>query len=157
MKNEHIISLIEDNSIGSLNEANLQVIQVHIRECEDCLHAFQAARVSYSLLKERVAAEFEPTPFFHTRVLATLRERQAANESWSFARLWKATGVLASSMIATLATLAVLTVALPEQQVSSQNVYSAEEVILNQVSQAEEESDVQLLTTIYGADEEPSR
>jgi hypothetical protein len=157
MKNEHIISLIEDNSIGSLNEANLQMIQVHIRECEDCLHAFQAARVSHSLLKERVAAEFEPSPFFHTRVLATLRERQAASESWSFVRLWKATGVLASSMIATLATLAVLTVALPERQVSSQNVYSAEEVILNQVSQAEEESDVQLLTTIYGADEEPSR
>ena len=159
MKNEHIISLIEENSIGSLNETDLHVIQVHIRGCDDCLRAFQAARVSQSLLKERVAAEFEPTPFFHTRVLATLRERQAVNESWSFVRLWKATGALASTMIATCATLAVLTFALPEAQPVSSlaNPYSAEEVILNQTAQAEEDSDVQLLTTIYGGEEEPSR
>lgn len=160
MKNEHIINLIEDNSIARLNEGDLETIKVHARECEDCLHAYQAAQISHSLMKERVAAEFVPPPFFHTRVLATLRERQTANESWSFARLWKATGVLASSMVATFATLAVLTFVIPDtqQQVGSlSNVNPAEEVILNQTSQPEEESDGQLLTTIYGGEEEASR
>ena len=159
MANEHIISLIDDNSIGKLNEQDLAKIQLHTGACEDCLRAFQAAQVSYSLMKERAAMEFAPPPFFHRRVLAGLRERQAANESWSFARLWKATGVLASSMVATFAALAVLTFVIPETQPVSafSNAYSAEELILNQTLQAEEESDGQLLTTIYGAEEEVSR
>ncbi|HSS18741.1 MAG TPA: hypothetical protein VLL54_01455 [Pyrinomonadaceae bacterium] len=159
MKNQHIINLIEDSSTGSLTEANLKAIQAHVGECSDCRLAFQAAQVSHALIKEHAAAEFAPPPFFHTRVLASLRERQAADESWSFARLWRAAGVLASSMVATFAVLAVLTFAVPEtQQVSSlNNVYSAEEVILNQSSQPDDESDVQLLTTIYGGEDESSK
>ena len=156
MKSEHIINLIEENSIGSLNDDALKEIHVHTQECTDCARAFQAAQLSHLLMKERAAAEFEPPPFFHTRVLANLRELQAANEWWGFARLWKAAGALASTMIATLATLAVLTFALPETQPVS-SLYSgdaAEEVILNQTAQAEDESDVQLLSTIYGGDED---
>jgi hypothetical protein len=75
----------------------------------------------------------------------------------------RAAGALASSMVASVALLAVMTFIVPENQVASQQVsslptaYSAEEVILDQSSQTEEVSDGQLLTTIYGGEEEATR
>ena len=163
MNSQHIIKLIEHTPFAGLTSSDLSAIRAHAGNCSECLQAFQAAEVSALLLKERVATEFEPPPFFHTRVLASLRERQAANDSWAFGRLWRTAGALASSMVATVALLAVLTFAFPDtlgvagSQVSSLNGYSAEEVILDQTSQSEEVSDSQLLTTIYAGDEEGSR
>ena len=162
MKDEHIISLIENAPFASLTESDLTAIRAHADICSDCWSAYQAAQVSALLLKERAAATFEPSPFFHTRVMATLRERQAAGESWAWSRMWRAAGALASSLVATVAALAVLTFAIPGTQVATQtasyaNSYSAEEVILDQTSQPEEESNGQLLTTIYGGEEETSR
>lgn len=162
MRDEHIISLIENVQFTSLSESDLTAIGAHAEHCADCRRAFQAARVSAVLLQERAVAGFEPPPFFHTRVMATWRERQAAS-SWSWSRLWRTAGALASSMVATVAALAVLTFAIPGTQVAGtqqagyQSGYSAEEVILDQTSQLEEESDGQLLTTIYGGEEEASR
>ena len=159
MRDEHIISLIENTSLASLSENDLTVIRAHTKDCSNCFQAFQAAQVSLRLLKEhaavQAASDFGPSPFFHTRVLATLRERQAVNDSWAFGRLWRAAGALASSMVATVATLAFLTFVIPDAQVAtiSQAGPSAEEVILDQ-AQSEEVSDGQVLTTIYGGDEE---
>jgi anti-sigma-K factor RskA len=165
----HIISLIENAPLANLSEDNLNTIRVHTEQCSNCRLAFEAAQVSALLLKERALAQFEPSPFFQTRVMATLRERQAASESWAsswaIGRLWRAGGALASSMVATVAVLAVLTFAIPGTQVASgtqqasslPNVYSAEEVILDQTSQPENESDGQLLTAIYDGEEETSR
>jgi|SRR4030095_1807249 anti-sigma-K factor RskA len=157
MRDEHIISLIENTSLASLSESDLTVIRTHVKDCSNCFQAFEAAQVSLLLLKEHAAVEFEPPPFFHTRVLASLRERQAVNDSWAFGRLWRTAGALASSMVATVATLAFLTFAIPDTQVATvsqvSNGYSAEEVILDQ-AQSEEASEGQLLTTIYGGDEE---
>jgi len=136
------------------------VIRAHAKECSNCLRALEAAQVSLLLLKEHAAVQFEPSPFFHTRVLATLRQRQAVNDAWAFGRLWRAAGALASSMVATVAALAFLTFVIPDRQVAtisqaslSANGYSAEEVILDQ-AQSEEVSEGQLLTTIYDGDEE---
>ena len=166
MKDEHIVDLIESAPLTSLSPDELAAIRSHSDRCANCLRAFQAAQVSAVLLKERVAAEFEPPPFFHTRVLAILRERQAANGSWANAltisSLWRSAGALASSMLATVAALAVLTFVAPDSQgtagtqVSSlANNYSAEEVMLDQTSQLDEqESDGQVLGTIYAAEEE---
>ena len=111
------------------------------------------------MLKERVAEVLEPSPFFHTRVLAQLRERQAANDKWAWSRIWRATGALASSMVATVAALAVLTFVIPESQVSydletssARNSYSAEEVILNPGDLFDElASDGSVLTTLDDA------
>jgi len=159
MRNEHIISLIENTSLASLSENDLTVIRAHTKDCSNCFQAVQAAQVSLCLLKEHVAvqaaSDFGPSPFFHTRVLATLRERQAVNDSWAFGRLWRAAGALASSMVVTVATLAFLTFVIPDTQLAtvSQAGPSAEEVILDQ-AQSEEVSEGQLLTTIYGGDEE---
>lgn len=162
MRDEHIISLLENSPLQSLSENELTVIRAHTASCSACLQAFEAAQVSRALLTERAAIEFQPPPFFHTRVLATLRERQTANESWAFGRLWRTAGALASSMVATVATLAILTFVVPEtplatsQMNSLPNGYSAEEVLLEQTPQSEEVSDAQLLSSIYG-DEETSR
>jgi hypothetical protein len=166
MRDEHIISLIESAPLASLSENDLTAIRAHTDQCSGCLRAFQAAQVSALLLQERAAETFEPSPFFHTRVLATLRERQAANgswaNSWALGRLWQTAGALASSMVATVAALAVLTFVIPGSEVASgpqlsslANNYSAEEVILDQNPQPDEQlSDGQLLTTIYSGEEE---
>lgn len=162
MSDEHIISLLENERLASLSEKDLVAVRAHAGNCPACLQAFQAAQVSQILLQERAAAEFEPPPFFHTKVLAALRERQA-NDSWALARMWRAAGALASSMAAVVAMLAILTFAVPEAQVSSSQAmsslpggYSAEEVILGQTQQLDEASDGQLLTTIY-TDEEAAK
>jgi len=165
MKDRHIIGLIESAPLASLTEQDLTAIRAHTDSCSGCLRAFQAAQVSALMLKERAAAEFEPSPFFQTRVMATLRERQA-NESWAnswaLSRLWRAAGALTSSMVATVAALAILTFVIPGSQVGSgtqvsslSNSYSAEEVVLDQNPQLDEQlSDGQLLGTIYGAEED---
>lgn len=157
MKVKHIISLIDEVPVSGLSESSLTLITAHIEQCSDCREAFQAAQLSGLLLHERAAAEFEPSPFFQTRVMATLRERQAASDTWAWSRLWRAAGALASSMVATVAALAVLTFAIPGNpavsQAGSANGYSAEELILDATAQVEEESDGQLLTTIYSEEE----
>jgi len=76
--------------------------------------------------------------------------------------MWRAAGALASTMVATVAALAVLTFVIPGSQVTSgpqqvsslSNSYSAEEVLLNQSEQADEPlSDAQVLNTIYDGEE----
>jgi hypothetical protein len=168
MRDEHIISLIEKAPLASLRERDLAAIRVHTDHCSDCLRAFQASQISALLLKERAAEVFEPSPFFHTRVMSTLRERQA-NGSWAnsggLGRMWRAAGALASTMAATVAALAVLTFVIPGSQVTSgppasslSSNYSAEEVLLNQSEQADEPlSDAQVLNTIYDGEEEAVR
>jgi anti-sigma-K factor RskA len=160
MKCKEIIVLLESKAFGSLNEDDLSGIQIHIVDCSDCDQAFQSARVSSVLLHERAVAEFEPSPFFQTRVMANWRERQAAGEGWAWSRLWRSAGALASSMVATVAALAVLTFVVPGNdvasgslQATSLNSYSAEEVLLEQSAANEEPSDGQLLSSIYGGDE----
>lgn len=166
MSNNHIISLIENAPLATLSESDLTAIRVHTDDCLDCRRAFEAAQISVLLLKERVAETFEPSPFFHTRVLATLRERQAAGGQWAWGKVWRAAGALASSMVATVATLAVLTfvipggqpVPLPQEMTSALNVYSAEDVLLDQSEAFNNQvSEDQTLTTLYGADDEGGR
>ena len=111
-------------------------------------------KIASSLLRERVSEVVEPSPFFHTRVMAALREKQ--NEVPAFKRLWQNAGALVSSMTAAVALLAVLSFVVPGTQTSSTaqaselNGYSAEEVILNQNDlQDEQPSDAQVLTALY--------
>ena len=168
MKDEHIINLIESMPLASLSETELAAIRAHTIDCANCRRSFQAAEISSLLLKERAAEAteaFAPSPFFHTRVLAIFRERQA-NDYWAWTRLWKTAGALASSMVATVAALAVLTLVIPGNQIATtsqdisslSNSYSAEEVLLDQNEVTESPaSDSQVLTEIYGADEELAR
>jgi anti-sigma-K factor RskA len=166
MADRHIITHIENTPLAALSEADLNTIRVHTAECSDCRRAFQAAQVSSVLLKESAGEPAAPPPFFNTRVMATLRERQANaswSDAWAFGRMWRAVGALASSMVATVAVLAVLTFALPGSQIGSEsqavsslpNNYSAEELILYQNEMADEQSsDGQVLTSLYSGDDE---
>jgi anti-sigma-K factor RskA len=169
MRDEHIINLIENVPFASLSERDLTAIRAHTEHCADCLRAFQATQISALLLKERAAEVFEPSPFFQTRVMANLRERQASGSwanSWALGRMWRAAGAIASTMVATVAALAVLTFVFPASQVTTApqqvsslaNNYSAEEVLLNQSEQPDEQlSDAQVLNTIYDGEEEAVR
>jgi hypothetical protein len=168
MRDEHIITLIENAPFASLSENELTAIRAHTDHCADCLRAFQVAQISSLLLKERAAEVFEPSPFFPTRVMANLREHQAGSwtNSWTLGRMWRAAGALASTMVATVVALAVLTFVIPASQVTSgpqqvsflSDSYSAEEVLLNQSDQLDEPlSDAQILNTIYDGEEEAVR
>lgn len=163
MRDEHIISIIENAPLASLNESELTNIRAHTDQCAECRRAFEVAQISMLLLREHLAETIEPSPFFQTRVLAALRERQAAGESSAFRRLWNATGALVSSMTATVAALAVLTFFAPGSQPSSgpqevasaYNSYSAEEVLFDQSDlPADQMSYGQVLSTLYESDDD---
>src|SRR5215217_4627003 len=122
MRDEHIKRMLDEAPLSSLGEAELEGARAHAEGCADCRRAFDAAQVSSSMLKARAAEAFEPSPFFQTRVLAQLRERRAAEEGWTLARLWKSAGLLVSSMAATVAALAVFTFVAPQQEVNAQGL-----------------------------------
>ena len=97
-------------------------------------------------------------------MLAALRERQSGVEAWSLGRLWRAAGVLFSTMAATVAALAALTFVVPQPAATQQEVasagrtYTAEDVILEQAEQPDEQMSYgQVLTTLYDTDEDAGR
>jgi hypothetical protein len=105
MKNDHIISLLEEKNIRSLSEAEARVIESHARACANCSDAYRAARLSEQLLRARMSESVEPSPFFKTRVLAAMREGRAAAEPAALARMWRAAWAMVSTMVAIVAIL----------------------------------------------------
>ena len=160
MRDEHIKRLLDEAPLSSLGKAELAAVRAHAEVCEDCRRAVAAAQLSSLMLKARTQEAFEPSPFFRTRVLATLRERRAAEEErWTLARLWKSAGLLVSSMAATTAALAVFTFVAPAEQTTAQELagtYSAESVIFDEGAE-EQMTYEQVLTSLYGAEDEAAR
>ena len=160
MRDEHIIELLERGPLSELGEGELAAVRAHAEGCERCRRAYEAARASSLMLRERAAQVVEPSPFFQTRVMAALRERRAQKESWSLARLWRAAGALVTSMALTVAALAALTFLGPASTpgtrdlASASDAYPAEEVFLLPDEVADNEmTDEQVLTSIYESDE----
>jgi hypothetical protein len=157
MRDGHVIEILESGPFDALGETALAEVRAHAEGCAECRRAFDAARVSSLLLRERTAREFEPPPFFQTRVLAALRERQA-EQTWALPRLWKAAGALFASMVATVAALGALTFLAPgtmqtdEPDEVAVETYSAEESILAQSSADEEMTYDQVLSVVYEPD-----
>lgn len=159
MRDEHIKRMLDEAPLSSLSGGELERVRAHAEGCGDCLRAFEAAQVSSLMLKSRAAEAFEPSPFFQTRVLAQLRERRAAEEGWTLARLWKSAGLLVSSMAATVAALAVFTFAAPQpttaQDLASAEPYTAETLILGESDAADEQmTDGQVFNTLYESDDD---
>ncbi|HJP90817.1 MAG TPA: hypothetical protein VJ875_02610 [Pyrinomonadaceae bacterium] len=157
MKEKHITEILDNASIVNLSQNELNEIRAHARECESCDGAYEAARMSAVVLRSRAQSTIEPSPFFHTRVMAALREQQAVESVPAMLRLWGAAKALVSSMAVTTAALAALSFALPspatpapDQAVSA---YSAESVIMGQTSDEQMTYD-QVLSTIYADDDE---
>jgi anti-sigma factor RsiW len=159
MRDEHIKDMLDGAPLASLSESELARMRSHADTCDECARAYAAARVSASMLAERATAAFEPSPFFQTRVLAALRERRAGVEGWSFSRLWKAAGVLVSSMAGAVAMLAALTFLVPQQTAMQQQVasapdtYTADNVIFSQTDANDKDSYDEVISTLYGADD----
>ena len=168
MRDEHVIGILESVPFAELGESAMAAaIRAHTAHCDECRRAYEAARISASLLRERAALAAEPPPFFETRVLAALRERRAASEGTALGRLWRNAGALVSGMAATVAALAVLTfitplnVPPPEPQgvASASDLYEAEEeAVLAQYDPSDDEITYgQVLTTIYELEDDAGR
>ena len=160
MRDEHIKKLLDEAPLASLGSAELARVRAHAEGCADCRRAFEAARAASFMMKARAAEAFEPSPFFQTRVMAALRERQAANDAWPLRRMWRTAGALVSSMAAVVAALAVFTFVAPAPPTTTgpevvSAVRSCEEMIFDEGElPAEQMSDGQVLATIYGSDED---
>ena len=161
MNDSHITELLDNMPLASLSKAELQTIQAHAAECQDCARAFEAAQLSAMLLKERTSEAAESAlnanPFFQTRVLAAWREQRSAG-AWSLRRLWNTTGALVTSMAATTAMLAVFAFAAPSEttnQVQAAVVpYSAESVVFDQEQSDNQMTNDQVIGAVYDADED---
>jgi|SRR5215216_2634757 len=163
MRDNHIITTLDEKPFSRLSEGDIAVMKAHVAGCTDCLRAFEAAQTSASLISARASETVDVSPFFKTRVMAAIRERQLSPELPALARMWKAAGALVSMMAAMVVILIGLTVfnynPNSEMQVpeiaSSQSIYSPEYVVL-------ERSDVdgdaiaydQVLGTIYDSEDD---
>jgi hypothetical protein len=163
MRDEHIKKLLDEAPLASLGKAELAAARAHAEGCAECRGAFEAAQAASLMLRTRAAETFEPSPFFQTRVLAALRERRAAEEGWTLARLWRSAGLLFSSMAATTAALVVLTFVTPQEQVTAQQVasgatpYTAEALLFGEAEADAQMTYEQVLTTLYESEDEEAR
>ena len=96
MRDDHIISLIEERAIESLSASERQTVEAHTANCPACRRAFDVARLASQLLHERAAVVVEPPPFFQTRVLAAIREK--GQGSFGLRKMWLAARALLTSM-----------------------------------------------------------
>jgi anti-sigma factor RsiW len=156
MKNQHIIHIIEEQPLHRLSDSQRATIESHLARCPDCLRAYQAAVISAEILHARADEFIEPTPFFKTRVMAALRERQAG-QAFSFAAMWRAARAVIASMVVGVAILLTLnfylggnpSTGLPGEVSANDSIYSPEWVILENGASADELTDSQVLSTLY--------
>jgi hypothetical protein len=162
LEERHVKDILDERPFAALDEGEIAAARAHAVQCADCRRAFEAARASSLLLKGRASAAVEPSPFFQTRVLAALRERRAAEEVWSFGRLWKTAGALVASMSAAVALLAGLTFIAPDappsqgddtQLAAASNIYPSDDSFFADDAPSDRVSDSQVLTTIYEQDD----
>ena len=156
MNEKHITELLDNASIATLSEFELKEVRIHVKTCVSCHKAYEAARLSALVVTSRAQTTIEPSPFFHTRVMAALREQQAVDSVPAMFRLWKSARALVSSMAVTTAALAVLSFVLPEQTVADDqtvsSAYTVESVMMDQGS--DELSYEQVLSAIYAEEDE---
>ena len=156
MKTKHIIEIIDNVSVASLSKTELDEVRVHARECDSCGAAFEAAQISALVIKERAHVQIEPSPFFHTKVLAAVREQQAVESVPAFVRLWNSARALVAGMAVATIALAALTFVVPDPATALQeqtaSVDAAESVIFDQGD--EPLSYEQVLAAIYEEEDE---
>jgi hypothetical protein len=157
MNETHITEVLDNAALASLSQSELSDIRAHARECKPCGDAFAAAQVSAVVMRERAEMVIEPSPFFQTRVMAALREQQAAESVPALWRLWNSSRALVSSMALSTVALAVLSfmISAPATTTLDQTAtvaLSAEAVILDQ--EADELTYEQVLNAIYTEDED---
>ncbi|HEX9931101.1 MAG TPA: hypothetical protein VGB02_21380 [Pyrinomonadaceae bacterium] len=133
MKSKHITKILNETAFKDLSRAEIAEINAHADDCPRCQKAFQAARMSSALLENRAAEVFEPSPFFETRVLAALREKQiVAKPIAAFWRWWRASSVVVFPILLVVITLMALTIFSPQQPLqatAAADDFSTEQII----------------------------
>lgn len=159
MRDEHITDILDGGPLARLGADELARVRAHAGRCAGCLRAYEAASAAAAMLGEHAAHTFEPPPFFQTKVMAALRERQAAAQGWSLRRLWDAAGALVATMAVTVAALGALTFVAPGAADAPREVASADAVEEHLFDQGPDEdlTDEQLLSTIYEAEADAAR
>jgi hypothetical protein len=159
MKNEHILEILDEKAFGDFDEAEMSFIKAHAAQCASCFQAFEAARISSVLLRTHTAEAFEPSPFFQTRVMANLREKQVKiNPFAAIGRLWKASASLVVMMMTMVVALIALTIFAPKfnatsgAPASSFDNYSTDMVIMNERLPGREPTNEQVFQIIYASD-----
>lgn len=138
MKDEHILDIL-DNDLKAINSVS---VQAHAAHCESCRRAIDAARISSALFQTPLDETFAPSPFFQTKVLNALHQRQNLRKPLAaFWRWWQASAVLVAVMIMMVVSLIALSIFAPaagnETAVgANDNPYSAEAVLMNQKSRS---------------------
>src|ERR1051325_981157 len=157
MKDRHITEILDNASIAALSESDLNEVRAHVLECMACRDAYEAARLSAVVIKNRAQVVIEPSPFFQTRVMAALREQQAVESVPAMLRLWRSAKALVSTMAVTTAALAVVSFIQPSQTTpvvdQTASAYSAYSVIMDQNADEQMSYD-KVLSTIYDDDDD---
>jgi predicted anti-sigma-YlaC factor YlaD len=160
MSDNHIIQMLDERPFDSFGNDDVERVESHIRGCEECRAAFDAARIASTLIIARAQQTAEVPPFFNTRVLATIRERQLTADGPALLKLWRAAGALISAMALVLVVLTGMTIFTrstvgPVPLVSaSQNLYSAEYVVLRSGDDDDEMANDQVLNTVYDLEDD---
>lgn len=121
MKSKHITKILDDTKFADLSAAQRAEINAHAAECNGCRRAFQTAQIASVLLKSRAVETFVPSPFFETRVLAALREKQIiSNPVAAFWRWWQASSAVVFLMLFSVGVLLALTFLAPQKSLDFQ-------------------------------------
>lgn len=110
MSDNHILYLLDDRPLSSLTATELEQITAHNANCDPCSSAYEAAQIAFALLQERSAVSIEPSPFFQTRVMAAIREKNQEKEADGILKFWQAAKALLTSMAAVVVLLTTLTI-----------------------------------------------
>src|ERR1041384_789997 len=107
MNEQHIIENLDSRPFAEFSETELLQMREHGAGCTRCGIAFQAAQKTAAVLKFEAGYAPLPSPFFHTRVAAALREKRSGGlrpvlDLW---KIWQASGSLVSIMVVMVAAL----------------------------------------------------
>ena len=162
MPDNHIIKMLDEKPFGSLSDGDIASAESHIAMCRQCKSAYDAARVAASLIQARTSETVDASPFFKTRVMAAIRERQLTLEEPSLVRMWRAAGALISTLALVLVILTGMTIfsQSPDSQsqtpvvAASQNLYSPEYVVLERGDLDDDElANDQVIGTVYDVED----
>jgi hypothetical protein len=138
MKGDHIIEMLEKERLSSLGDDQVLQITAHTSDCSECQRAYDATVISSLMLKARASQDVAPSPFFKTRVMSAIRDRES-RDIVTFGRLWKNARVAVSSMVALVLVLITLTflgqqgsLVGPAPQDLSPKVYGLEQVVFDE-------------------------
>ncbi|MCS6875154.1 MAG: hypothetical protein N2Z23_09825 [Pyrinomonadaceae bacterium] len=157
MRNKHIYNLLDSKPFNEMTVEERQQIQLHIKDCERCCLSYQAAKLSHILLTSQQAVE--PSPFFHTRVMAAIRQRSEETVYSLFSRLWQAAAPLVFAMMAFTVFLAALSLTLSSSSETASlnaNFVSTEMVIMDE-RLSKEITNEEALQIVYAGDSQAKR